>query len=90
MMRTKIEKDFRVTIPEPLRDSLKVGDELLINKDDTGRIVLIPEDRIIDILNRTAGLWKEHSGPKSGVAYVNHLRRRKRLKDLEAIPNEDN
>lgn len=62
MLVTHIEQGYRVSIPEPFRQSLQVGDELAIEMDDNGRMILIPTRRILDILDRTAGLWQSHQG----------------------------
>lgn len=80
MLVTHIERGYRVSIPEPFRQSLQVGDELAIEMDENGRMVLIPTRRILDILDRTAGLWQSHSdSPVDGVVYVDNLRQGRRL-----------
>ncbi len=40
MLRVLIENDYKIAIPEPLRPSLAVGDELLITTDASGRIIV--------------------------------------------------
>jgi bifunctional DNA-binding transcriptional regulator/antitoxin component of YhaV-PrlF toxin-antitoxin module len=90
MLRTKIEPDFRITIPEPLRTPLQVGDELLITTDQAGRIIITPEARIRAILQRTAGMWRGRQDvPADGVEYVNNLRQGRRLRDLGVAPDGD-
>jgi bifunctional DNA-binding transcriptional regulator/antitoxin component of YhaV-PrlF toxin-antitoxin module len=90
MLRAKIEPDFRVTIPEPLRTPLQVGDELLITTDQAGRIIITPEARIRAILQRTAGMWRGRQDvPADGVEYVNNLRQARRLRDLGVAPDGD-
>jgi bifunctional DNA-binding transcriptional regulator/antitoxin component of YhaV-PrlF toxin-antitoxin module len=90
MLKTKIEADFRITIPEPLRPSLEVGDELLITTDQAGRIILTPEARIRSILQRTAGMWRGRQDvPADGVEYVNHMRQGRRLRELGVLPDGD-
>lgn|GEM_PF-1546341 len=75
MLLTRVESDFRITIPESLRLPLHVGDELLITTDHTGRIILIPKARIRAILQQTAGMWRGRQDlPADGVEYVNNLR----------------
>ncbi len=89
MLQTKIGKDYRVTIPEPLRASLQVGDELLVSADQAGRIILTPKSRLLEILERTAGIWQDRSDiPDDGVEYVNRLRQGRRLRDL-GVPSDD-
>lgn len=80
MLVTHIEPGYRVAIPEPLQQALQIGDELRVEMDETGRVVLIPTRRILDILDRTAGLWQSHDGsPVDGVVYVDSLRQGRRL-----------
>jgi bifunctional DNA-binding transcriptional regulator/antitoxin component of YhaV-PrlF toxin-antitoxin module len=83
MFYTKVENDFRITIPEELRRSLEVGQELLVTIDKNGRLILIPESQIEAILQRTAGMWQGRKDiPADGVEYVNQLRQGDRLSDL--------
>jgi bifunctional DNA-binding transcriptional regulator/antitoxin component of YhaV-PrlF toxin-antitoxin module len=83
MLRAKIEPDFRITLPEPLRDLLRVGDELLITTDQMGRIIITPKAHIRAILQRTAGMWRGRQDlPADGVEYVNQMRQGCRLHDL--------
>jgi len=90
MLKTKIEPDFRIAIPEPLRLPLKVGDELLITTDQSGRIIITPEARICSILQRTAGMWRGRRDiPADGVDYVNQLRPARRLRELGVVPDGD-
>ena len=90
MLRTKVESDFRITIPEPLRPALQVGDELLIATDQEGRIIITPQARIRSILQRTAGMWRGRQDvPADGVEYVNNLRQARRLRRLELSPDGD-
>ena len=90
MLRTKVEPDFRITIPEPLRPALQVGDELLIATDQEGRIIITPQARIRSILQRTAGMWRGRQDiPADGVEYVNNLRQARRLRRLELLADGD-
>jgi bifunctional DNA-binding transcriptional regulator/antitoxin component of YhaV-PrlF toxin-antitoxin module len=89
MLKTKIESGFRITIPEPLRPPLEVGDELLITIDQAGRIIITPKARIRSILQRTAGMWQGRRDiPADGVEYVNHLRQARRLRELGVVPDD--
>jgi bifunctional DNA-binding transcriptional regulator/antitoxin component of YhaV-PrlF toxin-antitoxin module len=90
MLRAKIEPDFRITIPESLREPLRVGDELLVTTDQTGRIILTPKAHIRAILQRTAGMWSGRQDlPADGVEYVNEMRQGRRLHDLGIRPDGD-
>lgn len=83
MLRTRVEKNLRITLPESLRSDLHEGEELLVSVDQSGRIVLVPESRVVEILNQTAGMWRgRHDLPAKGVAYVDQLRQGRRLRDL--------
>ena len=89
MIKAKIEDGYRVSIPEPLRKSLKVGDELSIDVDQAGRIVLIPESRVREALGKTAGMWRDRQDiPADGVEYVNRLRQARRLAKQQGIADE--
>jgi bifunctional DNA-binding transcriptional regulator/antitoxin component of YhaV-PrlF toxin-antitoxin module len=90
MLTTKIEPDFQITIPEPLRPNLSVGDELLISADQQGRIILVPTSRVRAILEQTAGMWRGRQDiPGDGVEYVNNLRQGRRLNDLGVVSRGD-
>jgi bifunctional DNA-binding transcriptional regulator/antitoxin component of YhaV-PrlF toxin-antitoxin module len=90
MLKTKVEADFRISIPEPLRPPLEVGDELVVTTDPAGRIILTPEARIHSILERTAGMRRGREDvPADGVEYVNRMRQGRRLRDLGVTPDGD-
>ncbi len=83
MNRIQIEEGFRLTIPKKLRPNLKVGDEVVVTVDRAGRIILLSEQRIRAALQQTAGIWQDRTDiPKNGVAYVNKMRRGRRLRRL--------
>ena len=83
MERIRVEEGFRISIPETLRPSLKIGDELLIAVDKAGRVVLIPESRVNEILETTFGMWRDRQDiPTDGVEYVAQLRQGRRLRRL--------
>ena len=89
MLRARIDKGYRVVIPETLRSSLKVGDELLITVDQAGRILMLPESRVKEILENTAGLWRNRQDiPSDSIQYVNELRQGRRLNDLGVTSDE--
>jgi bifunctional DNA-binding transcriptional regulator/antitoxin component of YhaV-PrlF toxin-antitoxin module len=83
MEQVSIESGFRVTVPKNLRSGLRVGDTLNITTDHHGRIILISEKRVREILGRTAGIWSGRRDiPSDGVNYVNRLRGGKRLRRM--------
>lgn len=83
MEQVSIESGFRVTVPKKMRNGLKVGDELRVTVDHAGRIILVSEKRMREILQRTAGMWSGRKDiPNDGVAYVNRLRKGRRLRRL--------
>lgn len=83
MDRVAIESGFRVTVPKKMRSGLKIGDELRISTDHAGRIILVSEKQIRETLKRTAGMWIGRKDiPNDGVAYVNRLRKGRRLHRL--------
>ena len=89
MLRTIVEKDFRVRLPDEILNSLQIGEELFVALDKAGRILLIPQSRVEEILTQTAGLWQGRSDiPADGVEYVNQLRAGRRLKELGVIHEE--
>ncbi len=83
MDRVSIESGFRLTVPRGMRAGLHIGDELLITTDHVGRIVLINEKRVREILRETAGMWRGRKDiPSDGVEYVNKIRKSRRLQRL--------
>ncbi len=86
MIRVLIEDGYRLTVPKELRGKLKVGDEMYVSIDRTGRIVLLSEKRIRAALKHTAGLWRGRKDiPSDGVKYTNRLRRGRRIHRLGVI-----
>ncbi len=83
MNRVLIEKGFRLTMPKKLRGRMKVGDEMYVGLDRSGRIIILSEKRIRASLKRTAGLWLARKDiPNDGVKYTNRIRRGQRLRRL--------
>jgi bifunctional DNA-binding transcriptional regulator/antitoxin component of YhaV-PrlF toxin-antitoxin module len=89
MLRTRVDEDFRVTIPESLRPAIQVGDELFVSIDQNGRILLIPEKQVNAILEQTAGMWEDRKDiPRDSIDYVNQLRQGRRLQDFGVIADD--
>jgi len=89
MLRAIVEKDFRVRLPEELRNSLQIGQELFVAIDKAGQIMLIPQSRVDEILSQTAGMWRgRRDVPADGVEYVNQLRSGRRIKELGILHEE--
>lgn len=83
MIPVLVEEGFRLTVPKQLRSKLRVGDQMLVDVDRSGRIVLVSEARVRATLARTAGLWQGRTDlPRDGVKYVNRVRRGQRLQHL--------
>jgi len=86
MIHVLVEEGFRLTVPKQLRSKLRVGDQMMVDVDRSGRIVLLSEDRVRATLARTAGLWRGRKNvPTDGVKYVNRLRRGQRLQRVGMI-----
>ena len=91
MQTVKVDNDFRITIPPELRPSFEAGQELFVVLDKAGRLVLIPESRMMAILQKTAGIWTGRSDvPDEGTAYVDQLRQGNRLKRLHESEESGN
>lgn len=83
MQTVKVDNDFRITIPPELQPSFAAGQELFVVLDKAGRLVLIPESRVMAILQKTAGIWEDRDDlPHEGTVYVDQLRQGNRLSYL--------
>ena len=89
MLRTRVEKDFRITLPEELHALLQIVEEFLVTTDNAGQITLISAKRAEEILATTAGMWKNRKDvPSEGTRYVHQLRPAHRLRDLGIAPDD--
>lgn len=80
MAITKISPDHSIKIPESLRQQLPPGQEVVINVDSHGRMVVTPVAQILSALRDTFGMWADRDDiPDDAVAYVNELRQGERL-----------
>lgn len=50
MNRTVVEEGFRIVLPETLRGYLHVGDEVVVERDSNGRIVIASIDGDPDVI----------------------------------------
>lgn len=83
MLTITIEDGFRMTLPEELRSTLCVGDELLASQDDDGRIILAAKAEMVQALDEAFGIWADRTDiPKDGVEYVNQIRSGRRFDEV--------
>lgn len=89
MVTVQIGPQYTVKIPEYFRSQLHVGQRVAISLDAQGRLVLTPLDQARSILDETFGLWAGRTDiPKSGIKYMDKVRRGHRLKDLGITPKK--
>lgn len=80
MTTVTIEDGFRMTLPEELRSTLCVGDELLASRDNSGRIILSVKSEMQQALDEVFGIWADRTDiPSDGVEYVNRIHSGKRF-----------
>jgi hypothetical protein len=83
MVTVRIGPQYTVKIPESLRSKLSVGQQMAISLDEQGRLVLTPLEQVRSILDETFGIWADRADiPKSGIKYMDKVRRGHRLKDM--------
>ena len=83
MTTVTIEDGFRMTLPEELRSTLCVGDELLASRDNNGRIILTIRSEMQQALDEAFGIWADRTDiPKDGVEYVNRIRNDGRFDEI--------
>jgi bifunctional DNA-binding transcriptional regulator/antitoxin component of YhaV-PrlF toxin-antitoxin module len=82
MVTVQIGPRYTVTIPEYFRSQLRIGQRMAISVDAQGRLVLTPLEQARTILDETFGIWAGRADiPKSGIKYMDKVRRGHRLKD---------
>ncbi len=82
MVTVRISPQYTVKIPEYFRSQLRVGQQVAVSVDAQGRLVLTPIEQAHAILDETFGMWAGRDDiPKSGVKYMDKIRRGHRLKD---------
>ena len=83
MSTTIVSPQYTVKIPASLRSQLRVGQRVAVNVDAQGRLVLTPIEQAHAILDETFGAWRSRTDiPKSGIKYMDKMRRGRRLKEL--------
>lgn len=83
MTTVTIEDGFRMTLPEELRSTLCVGDELLASRDNNGRIILSVKSEMQQALDEAFGIWADRTDiPKDGVEFVNQIRSSGRFEEI--------
>ena len=83
MMKTRIEDGFRILLPEAIRAQFHVGETLLIEADNLGRIVITPAETIIALLRETFGMWNTASDSEDGVQYMDRMRQGSRIDEVD-------
>jgi hypothetical protein len=82
MVTVQIGPQYTLKIPEYFRSQLRVGQRVAISMDAHGRLVVTPLEQARSILDETFGMWADRSDiPKSGIKYMDKIRRGHRLKD---------
>jgi hypothetical protein len=83
MNTVTISPQYTVKIPPRFRSQLRAGQKVTISLDARGRLVLTPIEQARAILDETFGMWAGRSDiPKSGIKYMDNVRRGRRLKDM--------
>ena len=84
-----VESNFHIILPEEMRRRISIGQRYMVTMSAEGELILTPVDRhptadeINEILNRTAGLWRNRRDvPADGVDYVNQLQQGRRLDNV--------
>lgn len=91
MAKTLIEEGYRVTLPPEVQPLMPIGTPLQITIDKSGRIILIPEDKVQAVLLKTFGMWADRQDvPPDGLAYMDEVRAGQRLDQLELNSDEAN
>jgi hypothetical protein len=83
MSVTKISSEFTVPIPDEFRARFMAGQQVLVSADAQGRLVLTPIEQIRARLMETFGMWANRADlPGDSIAFMDELRRGKRLEQL--------
>ena len=83
MVTTKIGSNYTIKIPKGFRTNLHIGQQVAVSVDGQGRLILTPMEQARAILEETFGIWAKRTDvPKSGIRYMDQIRRGRRLKNL--------
>ena len=89
MVTVQISPQYTVKIPEYFRSQLRVGQKVAVSLDAQGRLVFTPIEQARAILDETFGMWAGRTDiPKSGIKYMDKIRRGHRLKHLGITPKK--
>jgi hypothetical protein len=71
-------------LPEAVRGDLQVGDEVIVGRDQAGRINITSAEALYARLQETFGLWADRDDiPSDSVAYVNAIPIGERLDEAD-------
>ena len=83
MITVHIRSDYTFRIPSKFRSRLHAGQEVAVNVDAQGRLIITPIEQMNALLQETFGMWADRKDiPTDGVEYVDYIRRGRRLDDL--------
>jgi len=83
MMTVTIEDGFRMTLPDELRELFRIGDELVLKREENGQITLTAKTSMQQALDDAFGIWADRTDiPKDGVEFVNQIRSGGRFEDI--------
>ena len=83
MVTVRISQQYTVKIPDQSRPSVHAGQEMAVSVDRQGRLLLTPLEQVREALQESFGIWADRTDiPKSGVGYVNKIRKGKRINSL--------
>ena len=83
MVTIRVSSDYTVKIPTKFRRGLRAGQEVAINVDKQGRLIITPIEQVRAILKETFGMWADRTDiPADGIEYVDEIRQGHRLDDL--------
>ena len=82
MVTVHVSSDYTVKIPSKFHSRLRAGQEVAVNVDAQGRLIITPIEQMNALLQETFGMWADRKDiPTDGVEYVDYIRRGRRLDD---------
>lgn len=80
MIRTTIEDGFKISLPESVRTRFAVGETVLIDVDEHGRIVMVPASAVLAILDQSFGMRQAaNSAEDEGIRSMDWIRKGQRI-----------